>query len=110
MAWSNDDAAGALSDIDGLPDIDLVVVDTPPGLDDHRDAWRLPGRRRRLWPVPTTPGTADIDSVVEWMKFQRERANASFLLNKVQRAHTRDRTAKLRLNRSGACVRSMSDY
>ena len=97
------DAARALSDIDGLPDIDLVVVDTPPGLDDHPDASRLLVARADFVLVPTTPGTADIDSVVEWMKFlKRERANASFLLNKVQRAHTRYRTAKLRLNRSGA--------
>jgi chromosome partitioning protein len=97
------DAAKALSDIDGLPDIDLVVVDTPPGLDDHPDASRLLVARADFVLVPTTQGTADIDSVVEWMKFlKRERANAGFLLNKAQRAHTRYRTAKLRLNRSGA--------
>lgn len=97
------DAAKALSDIDGLPDIDLVVVDTPPGLDDHPDASRLLVARADFVLVPTTQGTADIDSVVEWMKFlKRERANAGFLLNKAQRAHTRYRTAKVRLNRSGA--------
>ena len=97
------DAAKALADIDHLPDIDLVVVDTPPGLDDHPDASRLLVARADFVLVPTTQGTADIDSVVEWMKFlKRERANAGFLLNKAQRSHTRYRTAKLRLNRSGA--------
>ncbi len=97
------DASRAIQEIDALADVDLVVVDTPPGLDDHPDAARLLVEKADFVLVPTTQGTADIDSVVEWMKFlKRERTKSGFLLNKVQRTHTRYRTAKLRLNRAGA--------
>jgi chromosome partitioning protein len=97
------DASRAIEEIGALEDVDLIVVDTPPGLDDHAEATRLLVTKADFVLVPTTQGTADIDSVVEWMKFlRRERARAGFLLNKVQRTHTRYRTAKLRLNRAGA--------
>ena len=97
------DASRAIQEIDALVGVDLVVVDTPPGLDDHPEAVRLLVEKADFVLVPTTQGTADIDSVVEWMKFlKRERTKSGFLLNKVQRTHTRYRTAKLRLNRAGA--------
>lgn len=97
------DASRAIQEIDTLVGVDLVVVDTPPGLDDHPEAVRLLIEKADFVLVPTTQGTADIDSVVEWMKFlKRERTKSGFLLNKVQRTHTRYRTAKLRLNRAGA--------
>ncbi len=97
------EASRAIQEIDALADVDLVVVDTPPGLDDHPEAARLLVEKADFVLVPTTQGTADIDSVVEWMKFlKRERTKSGFLLNKVQRTHTRYRTAKLRLNRAGA--------
>jgi len=96
------DAVKAVREIDALERIDLVVVDTPPGLDDHPEAARLLIDRADYVLVPTTHGTADLDSVIEWMGFlNRERARAGFLLNKVQRSHTRYRAAKLRLNRAG---------
>lgn len=96
------DAGKAIREIDASNTVDLVVVDTPPGLDDHPEATRLLVERADFVLVPTTQGTADIDSVVEWMKFlRREKAHASFLMNKVQRNHTRYRNAKLRLNRAG---------
>ena len=97
------DASRSIEEIGALDDVDLVIVDTPPGLDDHAEATRLLITKADFVLVPTTQGTADIDSVVEWMKFlKRERVKAGFLLNKVQRTHTRYRTAKLRLNRAGA--------
>lgn len=96
------DANKAIREIDAFDTVDLVVVDTPPGLDDHPEATRLLVERADFVLVPTTHGTADIDSVVEWMKFlRREKAHTSFLMNKVQRNHTRYRNAKLRLNRAG---------
>jgi chromosome partitioning protein len=102
-AGSMSDAAKAIREIDALDGVDLVVVDTPPGLDDHPEATRLLVEKADFVLVPTTQGTADIDSVVEWMKFlKREKARAGFMLNKVQRNHTRYRNAKLRLNRAGA--------
>src|SRR3954453_6925818 len=97
------DASRAIEEIGALDDVDLVIVDTPPGLDDHAEATRLLITKADFVLVPTTQGTADIDSVVEWMKFlKRERVKAGFLLNKAQAANTRYRTAKVRLNRSGA--------
>lgn len=96
------DASKAIREIDAFDTVDLVVVDTPPGLDDHPEATRLLVERADFVLVPTTHGTADIDSVVEWMKFlRREKVQTSFLMNKVQRNHTRYRNAKLRLNRAG---------
>jgi chromosome partitioning protein len=96
------DAKRAVSEIDALDDVDLVIVDTPPGLDDHPDSTRLLVAKADFVLVPTTQGTTDIDSVVEWMGFlRRERAGSAFLLNKVQRTHTRYSKAKARLNRAG---------
>src|SRR4051794_6562780 len=57
----------AISDIDTVGDIDLVIVDTPPSLDEHpADVARLLQRSDFVL-VPTTQGTADLDSVIEWM-------------------------------------------
>jgi chromosome partitioning protein len=96
------DAKRAIAEIDALDDVDLVIVDTPPGLDDHPDATRLLVSKADFVLVPTTQGTTDIDSVVEWMNFlRRERTSAAFMLNKVQRQHTRYTKAKARLNRAG---------
>ncbi|MBV1800333.1 ParA family protein [Siccirubricoccus sp. G192] len=96
------DAKRAIAEIGALEDVDLVIVDTPPGLDDHPDSTRLLVEKSDFVLVPTTQGTTDIDSVVEWMGFlRRERANSAFLLNKVQRTHTRYSKAKARLNGAG---------
>lgn len=96
------DAKRAVAEIDALDEADLVIVDTPPGLDDHPEATRLLVKRADFVLVPTTQGTTDIDSVVEWMNFlRREHAASAFLLNKVQRTHTRYGKAKARLNRAG---------
>ncbi|SDD96648.1 ParA family protein [Belnapia rosea] len=96
------DAKKAVAEIDALEDVDLVIVDTPPGLDDHPDSTRLLVEKANFVLVPTTQGTTDIDSVVEWMGFlRRERVPSAFLLNKAQRTHTRYSKAKARLNRAG---------
>jgi chromosome partitioning protein len=96
------DAKRAIAEIEALDDVDLVIVDTPPGLDDHPEATRLLVSKADFVLVPTTQGTTDIDSVVEWMNFlRRERTDAAFMLNKVQRQHTRYTKAKARLNRAG---------
>ena len=96
------DASRALEEVSGRADIDFVVVDTPPGIDDFPRESRLLVRKANFVIVPTTHGTADLDSVIEWMAFlRRERVNAAFLLNKVQRTHRRYQEARSRLNQAG---------
>ena len=92
----------AIAEISALDDVDLVIVDTPPGIDDYPQESRVLVKQADLVLVPTTAGTADLDSVVEWMGFlRRERVNAAFLLNKVQRSHRRYQDARTRLNAAG---------
>jgi chromosome partitioning protein len=80
----------------------LVVVDTPPGLDDWpRQTRELVGRAEFVL-VPTSQGGPDVDSVVEWMAFlQREGARAAFVLNRTERRALSYEDAKTRLNRAG---------
>jgi chromosome partitioning protein len=96
------DASRAIDEVGALEDADLVIVDTPPGIDDYPQESRLLVKQADLVLVPTTAGTADLDSVIEWMGFlRRERVNAAFLLNKVQRSHRRYQEARTRLNAAG---------
>jgi chromosome partitioning protein len=96
------DASRAIDEVSALKNVDLVIVDTPPGIDDSPQESRLLVNRADLVLVPTTSGTADLDSVIEWMGFlRRERVSAAFLLNKVQRSHRRYQAARTRLNAAG---------
>jgi chromosome partitioning protein len=108
------DARRAIEEIDGVDGLDLVIIDTPPSIDDYPDAVQALIKRSNLVLVPTTQGTADLDSVIEWMQYlRRERANAAFLLNRAQRTFATYHRARLRLNRSGALcpidVRQLED-
>ena len=96
------DVRRAIEEVSARGDIDLVVVDTPPGIDDFPQESRMLVRKADFVIVPTTHGTADLDSVIEWMAFlRREQVNAAFLLNKVQRTHRRYQEARSRLNQAG---------
>jgi len=96
------DVPRAIAEITALEDIDLVIVDTPPGIDDYPQESRLLVKQADFIIIPTSAGTADLDSVIEWMSFlRRERASAAFLLNKVQRQHRRYQEARTRLNAAG---------
>jgi chromosome partitioning protein len=96
------DASRAVIEIEALENVDLVIVDTPPGIDDYPKESRVLVKQADFVIVPTTHGTADLDSVIEWMAFlRRERVNAAFLLNKVQRSHRRYQEARTRLNAAG---------
>jgi chromosome partitioning protein len=91
-----------LAEIEKANDIDLTIIDTPPGVEDHPEAIRLLVRRADFVLVPTGQGTADIESVVEWMKFlKREGAKAAFLLNRTKRSAKSLQRAKLRLVKEG---------
>jgi chromosome partitioning protein len=96
---------------DGLAEIDakaaeigadLVIIDTPPSVDDWPTETIRVVRRADLTLIPTGQGTPDLNSVVEWMAILRgEGAKAAFLLNQADRAQTSFERARVRLNKAG---------
>jgi chromosome partitioning protein len=85
-----------------LGDLDLIVVDTPPGID------ASPAEVRQLLLVadfvlvPTGQGAGDLRSVVEWMAFiRREQRPCAFVLNLTVRAAGSFDRAKQRLIEAG---------
>jgi chromosome partitioning protein len=81
---------------------DLVVVDTPPGLDDWPQQTRELIGRADMVLVPTSPGGPDVDSVVEWMALlKREGVKAAFVLNRTDRRALSFEDARFRLNKAG---------
>ncbi|QDD96835.1 ParA family protein [Roseomonas mucosa] len=92
----------AMRQAKALGDLELIVVDTPPGVD------ASPAEMRQLLLladfvlVPTGQGAGDLRSVVEWMAFiRREQRPSAFVLNlTVRTAGSFDR-AKQRLIEAG---------
>jgi chromosome partitioning protein len=104
MLWQGrlDDAKRAIKEIDEVEDLDLVIVDTPPTVDEHLSAMDALIRRSNFVLVPTTQGTVDLDSVVEWMTYLRRfDVRAAFVVNRAQRTYGTYQKAKKRLNRAG---------
>ncbi len=82
--------------------IDLVIVDTPPGVEEQAEAMRLLLRKASLVLVPSGQGTPDLASVIDWMRFLKaEKVPAAFVLNRVKRSAKSYHAAKLALNRAG---------
>ncbi len=107
-------ASQVLADIEATADVHLVVIDTPPGIDDHPKETRMLVYKADFVLIPTSQGTPDVDSVVEWMSFvRRERRRAAFVLNRTQRSFTSFRDAKSRLVKAGSLcpidVRQLED-
>jgi chromosome partitioning protein len=91
-------AQEGLVEVAAIKDFDLVVMDTPPGIEDHAESTRLLIKRASLVLVPTGQGGPDIDSVIEWMTFlKREGVAAAFVLNRTKRSAGSLEKAKLRL-------------
>ena len=89
---------------DGVADqgIDLVIVDTPPGVEDQANAMRLLLRKATFVLAPSGQGTPDLSSVIDWMRFLKaEKVPAAFVLNRVKRSAKSYHAAKLALNRAG---------
>ena len=104
MLWSGrlTDVRKAIADIGEQMDLDLVIVDTPPGIDDHPTEVAQLLAKADFVLVPTTQGTADLDSVVEFMSFlKREHVRDAFLMNRAQRTIATYRKAKNRLIKAG---------
>jgi len=113
-----------LRDFDkNLPDIEsslaeqtirLVIVDTPPGVEEQATPIRLLLRKASLVLVPSGQGTPDLSAVVDWMRFlESEKVTAAFLLNRVKRSARSYQNAKSTLNRAGVLcpidVRDLED-
>ncbi|MDR3517462.1 MAG: ParA family protein [Azospirillaceae bacterium] len=73
-------------EIGELDDYDLLVIDTPPGIEDHPAEMLALLQVADLIIVPTRPGWDDRESVIPFMRYLRDRhAKAAFLLNATQK-------------------------
>jgi chromosome partitioning protein len=83
-------------------DQDLVVLDTPPSVEDHMVPIRKLTERADLVLVPTGYGPLDLDSVTPWMAaLVRDGRSAAFCLNRVNRRTRAFRAAQQRLVKHG---------
>lgn len=95
-----------------LADYDLIVVDTPPGVEDHPEAVkRLVGIAAMVL-VPTSPTKDDRESVIPWMNLLKAYGKpAAFILNKAKRKTRVLDAARAQLNRAGAlCPIAIHDF
>ena len=82
---------------------DLVVVDTPPSVEDHIDAIYGLTAAADFVLVPTGTSVDDLDSVVPWMRALVDRSvKAAFCMNKVNTRTNSFGKAKGRLLKVGA--------
>jgi chromosome partitioning protein len=81
---------------------DLVVVDTPPGLEDHAADIRALAKFSDLVLVPSQPQAADIESNVEWARvLRRDGVHYAFLLARTFRNRTAFASSKQTLLQAG---------
>lgn len=80
----------------------LVVVDTPPGVESHPVELRMLIRESDFVVLTTQQANADLDSVTEWSKtVRREGVQFTFLLGRTSRQQRNFDAAKARLNDEG---------
>jgi chromosome partitioning protein len=81
---------------------DLIVVDTPTSVEDHRAAMKRLILSSDFVLVPTGQHWDDIQSVVPWMRYVREcGARAAFLLNKCKPRTKAFKEARVELLKAG---------
>jgi len=81
---------------------DLVVIDTPPGVESHPVELRMLIRQSDYVVLTTQQAKADLDSVTEWSRtVRREGAPFTFLLGRTARQQKNFDAAKVRLNDEG---------
>jgi chromosome partitioning protein len=86
--------------IDGL---DLVLVDTPPGVEANPRVVKALMHQADLVLIPTGQGSPDVETVLDWAKVvRREGRQSAFLLNRSSRMKNSFGEAKLELSRLGA--------
>ncbi|MCG7364145.1 ParA family protein [Roseomonas sp. ACRSG] len=77
----------AIQELQQKEGLDLVIVDTPPAVEYVPDQTKILMEHSDLVLVPSTTGSADVESVIEWMGLLRRRnVRAAFVIN---RANTR---------------------
>jgi chromosome partitioning protein len=98
----------------GIADFDLLVIDTPPSIEDHPEAFRLLADAANLILIPTGQSDDDLDSVRPWMRFVRKTktsGEAAFVLNRVKPRARSFTEAKSMLVRDGrVCPIELPDY
>jgi chromosome partitioning protein len=82
---------------------DLLLIDTPPGVEDHPEQIKVLISAADYVLVPSQPSIADTESVAEWMTFIRScNRPGAFVLNRINKsAKSSLDIAKRDLNRSG---------
>jgi chromosome partitioning protein len=95
------DIIRAIREIETVEGLNLIIVDTPPGLEQRARISELI-RRADFVLVPSTQGTADIDAAIEFMAATSALgAKAAFLLSRTNQRWGSYRIAKKLLNRAG---------
>lgn len=93
--------AHAVREIEAMADIDLVIVDTPPGLDNQAGVSQVV-RRVDFTLIPSSQAKPDMDSAVEFMgALAALGSRGAFLLTKTSQRWGSYRSAKKRLNGAG---------
>jgi chromosome partitioning protein len=97
-----------------ITDFDLLVIDTPPSIEEHPEAFRLLAMSADLILVPTGQSDDDLDSVCPWMRFVRKTktaGEAAFVLNRVKPRARSFTEAKAILVKDGrVCPIEVPDY
>ena len=98
-----DDGVGAIKSIVALSELDLVLVDTPPGVEANPAAIKAIMHLADFILMPTGQGSPDLETVIDWAKVvRREGRKSAFLLNRSARSKNSFLDAKLELSRFGA--------
>jgi chromosome partitioning protein len=88
-----------------IENLNLVVIDTPPGIEGETAGVRALIRASDFVLVPTQQQTEDIESTIAWMGFLRDDGvRAAFLLNATSRRARSFERAKRRLLKAGFLV------
>lgn len=84
---------------------DIVIFDTPPGVESSPAQMKDLLSRSDLVLVPVQPSDDDLESAIPWMEFLRsQELNAFFLLNRVRKGSRSLEEARLALLESGGRV------
>ena len=95
------DVKRAIREVEAVDGLDLIIVDTPPGLEQRARVSELI-RRANFVLVPSTQGTADIDSAIEFLAVTSALGvKSAFLLSRTNQRWGSYRVAKKLLNRAG---------
>jgi len=87
--------ADAIREVDAIPDLDIVLVDTPTAVEYLPTPTSTLLAKSDLVLVPSTTGRPDIKSVMGWMAFLKSRhIKAAYVINRANSRATVPRRAK----------------